>query len=123
MTKPPGDLLTRPARTAAALVGLALLDEARVGCGRLAAPDDAEALHDFRVALRRLRSVLRSFRSELGDAVSRKLQRRLRDVTRATGAAREGEPRPPFVPIVRRPRVSGAPAEPTPLAERARDSA
>src|SRR5205823_14483070 len=42
----------------------------------------------------------------------------------AREAAREGaEPRPPFVPIVRRPRVSGAPAEPTPLAERSRDTA
>jgi CHAD domain-containing protein len=91
MTKPPDDLLARPAPAAAALVGLALLDEARVGCGRLAAPEDAEALHDFRVALRRLRSVLRSFRSELGDAVPKKLQRRLRDVTRATGAARDAE--------------------------------
>src|SRR6059036_3557583 len=49
----PGDLLTRPAPAAAALVGLALLDEAREGCGRLATLDDAEALHDFRVALRR----------------------------------------------------------------------
>ncbi len=91
MPKPAGDLLPRPAPAAAALVGLALLDEARVGCGRLAAPEDTEALHDFRVALRRLRSVLRSFRSELGDAVSKKLQRRLRDVTRATGAARDAE--------------------------------
>src|SRR5256886_4579336 len=45
----------------------------------------------FRVALRRLRSVLRSFRSELGDAVPKKLQRQLRDVTRATGAARDAE--------------------------------
>src|SRR5437879_12220916 len=91
MSKRPGDRLTRPAPAAAALVGLALLDEAREGCGRLATLDDAEALHDFRVALRRLRSVLRSFRSELGDAVSKKLQRRLRDVTRATGAARDAE--------------------------------
>ena len=42
----------------------------------------------------------------------------------AREAAREGgEPRPPFVPIVRRPRSSGAAAEPTPLAERTRDSA
>jgi len=42
----------------------------------------------------------------------------------AREAAREGgEPHPPFVPIVRRPRVSGEPAEPAPLAERARDSA
>src|SRR5439155_122955 len=91
MSKRPGDLLTRPAPAAAALVGLALLDEAREGCGRLATLDDAEALHDFRVALRRLRSVLRSFRSELGDAVPKKLQRQLRDVTRATGAARDAE--------------------------------
>jgi len=91
MSKPPVDLLARPAPAAAALVGLALLDEARVGCGRLAALDDAEALHDFRVALRRVRSALRSFRAELGDAVPKKLQRRLRDVTRATGAARDAE--------------------------------
>jgi len=42
----------------------------------------------------------------------------------AREAAREGgEPHPPFVPIVRRPRSSGEPAEPAPLAERARDSA
>src|SRR5207253_1666114 len=72
-------------------VDRALLDDARVACGRLAALDDVEALHDFRVALRRVRSALRSFRSELGDAVPKKLQRRLRDVTRATGAARDAE--------------------------------
>ena len=42
----------------------------------------------------------------------------------AREAAREGgEPHPPFAPIVRRPRSSGEPAEPAPLAERARDSA
>ncbi|OLC37239.1 MAG: hypothetical protein AUH81_06605 [Candidatus Rokubacteria bacterium 13_1_40CM_4_69_5] len=91
MTRRPTGLLARPAPAAAALVGLTLLDEARAACGRLDAPEDAEALHDFRVALRRLRTVLRSFRPELGDAVAKKLQRRLRDVTRATSAGRDAE--------------------------------
>src|SRR5205809_1328586 len=91
VTKRPGGLLARPAPAAAALVGLTLLDEARAACGRLDAPDDAEALHDFRVASRRLRTLLRSFRRELGRAVAKKLQRRLRDVTRATSAGRDAE--------------------------------
>src|SRR5207245_9246969 len=69
---PPAGLLARPAPAAAALVGLTLLDEARAACGRLDAPDDSEALHDFRVALRRLRTLLRSFRPELGRAVAKK---------------------------------------------------
>ena len=88
---PPAGLLARPAPAAAALVGLTLLDEARAACGRLDAPDDSEALHDFRVALRRLRTLLRSFRPELGRAVAKKLQRRLRDATRATSAGRDAE--------------------------------
>jgi len=35
--------------------------------------------------------VLRSFRDDLDDIVSKKLQRRLRDLTRATGAGRDAE--------------------------------
>jgi CHAD domain-containing protein len=87
----PEDLLTRPAAAAAALVCLALLDAAHDAVPRLADPSDSEALHDFRVAVRRLRSILRSFRSELDNAVSRKLRNRLRDLTRATTAGREAE--------------------------------
>jgi CHAD domain-containing protein len=83
--------LSRPAATAAAIVGLAHLDEARASAGRLDDPEDAEALHDFRVGLRRLRTLLRGFRPELGDVVSKKLQRRLRDLTRATTAGRDAE--------------------------------
>jgi CHAD domain-containing protein len=89
--KTPADLLARPARTATALIGLALLDGARAALSRLDDPDDAEALHDFRVAVRRLRSTLRGFRPELGDAVPKKLQRRLRDLARATSAGRDAE--------------------------------
>lgn len=91
MTNLPPDLVSRPAANAAALVGLAHLDEARAGASRLDDPEDAEALHDFRVALRRLRTLLRAFRPELGDAVPKRLQRRLRDLTRATTAARDAE--------------------------------
>jgi len=87
----PPDLRARPAGSAAALIGLTLLDGARTALGRLADPDDAEALHDFRVALRRLRSMLRGFRPDLGDAVPKKLQRRLRDLSRTTGAGRDAE--------------------------------
>ncbi|HEY6157851.1 MAG TPA: CHAD domain-containing protein [Gemmatimonadales bacterium] len=91
MPKAPPDLLARPAGNAAALIGLTLLEGARAALGRLADPDDTEALHDFRVALRRLRSTLRGFRPELGDAVPKKLQRRLRDLARTTGAGRDAE--------------------------------
>jgi CHAD domain-containing protein len=89
--KAPADLLTRPAGSAAALIGLGLLDAARAALGRLTDPDDGEALHDFRVALRRLRTTLRGFRPELGDTVPKKLQRRLRDMARATSGGRDAE--------------------------------
>jgi CHAD domain-containing protein len=89
--KLPPDLVSRPAAHAAAVIGLAHLDEARAAVARLADPEDVEALHDFRVGLRRLRTVLRAFRPELGDAVPKRLQRRLRDMTRATTAARDAE--------------------------------
>ena len=85
------DLRARPAPAAVAAVGLTLLDAARAAAGRLDDPDDTEALHDFRVALRRLRTLLRSFRDEVGDVVTRKLQRRVRDVARSTNSARDAE--------------------------------
>ena len=47
------------------------------------------ALHDFRVAVRRLRSWIRAFHPQLSDAVSRKQQRRLSKIADATGATRD----------------------------------
>lgn len=70
---------------------LVQLDAAHAAAQRLADPGDAEALHDFRVALRRLRSTLRAFRSDLDDAVPKKVRNRLRDVTRATAPGRDAE--------------------------------
>jgi len=72
-------------------VALSVLDGARAARERLPDLDDVEALHDFRVALRRLRSVLRAFRPLFGDALSGKLRRRLRDLAAATGEARDAE--------------------------------
>jgi CHAD domain-containing protein len=91
MPEYPADLLTRPAPAGAAAVCLSLLDAAHATGQRLADPADTEALHDFRVAVRRLRSILRSFRAELDTSVSRKLRNRLRDLTRATAPARDAE--------------------------------
>jgi CHAD domain-containing protein len=48
-------------------------------------------LHDFRVALRRLRSCLRAYRPYLRETVPKKLRRRLRRLARATSAARDAE--------------------------------
>jgi CHAD domain-containing protein len=58
---------------------------------RLADDGDSEALHDLRVGLRRLRSVLRAYRDHLEDSVGRKLRRRVKTLAAATGAARDSE--------------------------------
>jgi CHAD domain-containing protein len=93
LPKLPARLLDRPAPEGArriAVLRLRALESARP---RLDDAADAEALHDFRVALRRLRSVLRAYRSVLGDTVSPKTRRLLTELARATGACRDGEVR------------------------------
>lgn len=91
MPEYPADLVTQPAAEAAAFVCLAILEAAHVAGQRLTDRTDSEALHDFRVAIRRLRSTLRSFRSELDDAVPKKLRNRLRDLTQSTARGRDAE--------------------------------
>lgn len=85
-------LLDLPAPVAARRIALGFLQAARRARRRLRMDRDDQALHDFRVALRRLRSTLRAYRPWLDNRlVSRKLHRRLKRVTRATGAARDAE--------------------------------
>lgn len=72
-------------------VALGHLADAATARDRLADATDDEALHDFRVALRRLRSWERAFRPYMKDDVSRKLRRRLRALARDTGASRDLE--------------------------------
>ncbi len=84
-------LLGEPAQRSVRLIALDLLDDVRSARERLDDADDDEALHDFRVALRRLRSWLRAFRACLGDTVKRKVERRLRDLARSTNDSRDLE--------------------------------
>jgi CHAD domain-containing protein len=84
-------MLDRPAAEGASTVARALLADAVArarGARRRGGP---EALHDFRVAVRRLRSYLRAFREVLRPAVRGRDLRRLRRIARATNAARDVE--------------------------------
>ena len=85
------ELLGRPPAEAARLLALRLLDDAAAAHARLADPGDAEALHDFRVAVRRLRSTLRAYRPALEGSLSKRLERALKQLGRATGGGRDAE--------------------------------
>jgi CHAD domain-containing protein len=87
----PPDLLARPVAQGARLVALGFLDDAADAARRLDDPRDAEALHDFRVALRRLRSTLRVYRAALHGSAGHKVRGRLREIARATNAGRDAE--------------------------------
>ena len=89
--KLPEDLLHRTPEEAARRIALALLGQARDAAPRLADPHDTEALHDFRVAIRRLRSTLRAWKPYVADEHAKKQHRRLGDLQRATGAGRDAE--------------------------------
>jgi CHAD domain-containing protein len=58
---------------------------------RLAVGEDPDALHDFRVALRRFRATERAYRPCLGEALPKKLRKRLQELVRSTGPARDSE--------------------------------
>lgn len=90
-------LLPRTPEEGARRLALGFLDEAEAALPRLADPDDSdgsddtEGLHDFRVALRRLRSALRSYRDALSGSVPKKLARRLGKLAGATNPGRDAE--------------------------------
>jgi CHAD domain-containing protein len=75
----------------ARVLALARLADAEEALARLDPPGDAEALHDFRVAVRRLRSTLRLLAPGLKGALTARQLRSLRKVARRTGPAREAE--------------------------------
>lgn len=84
------ELLAQPAARAARLMARRRLDIALAAFARLG-DDDPEALHDLRVALRRLRSWLRAYRSALDDTVTRRTRRAFAKLARATNQARDTE--------------------------------
>jgi CHAD domain-containing protein len=85
------DLLQLTPTAAASRIGLGLLDAAARAHARLPDDTDTEALHDLRVALRRLRSLLRAYQPWVAEVVPRKLAKRLRRLARATNEARDAE--------------------------------
>src|SRR4051794_5127889 len=87
----PPNLLDRSAEESARLLALSYLDQSDRAERRLAHPGDREALHDFRVGLRRLRSTLSAYRVQLADSVTPPVRRRIRDLARATNAGRDTE--------------------------------
>ncbi len=87
----PADALDRPAAETARRIALA---HVRAACSAYQALDDVtspDALHDLRVALRRLRSCNRTFRGQLRDSITKKRRRRLRRLAKATGAGRDAQ--------------------------------
>jgi CHAD domain-containing protein/CYTH domain-containing protein len=87
----PEYLLDLPAEEAARLIALALLDRTAEAARRMLDPTDPTALHDFRVATRRLRSCLQAYRPEIDGSVRGRLRRRLARVARATARSRDAE--------------------------------
>ena len=87
----PDDLLDRPAEEAVRRIALRELERAQTARAALVAGDDPEALHDFRVAVRRLRSLLRAFREEAGEPLGKKLRQRLGAIAADTNPGRDSE--------------------------------
>ena len=87
----PSQLLDQPVERAARLVALDLLEAATKARARLDDPGDAEALHHFRVSLRRLRTWLRGLRPWLEGSVPKKARRRLAKAARRTSDSRDAE--------------------------------
>lgn len=84
-------LLSRPPEEGARLLALSFLDQAAQARPRLSDPADTEALHDFRVGLRRLRSCLRAYGPYLEKSIPRKLAKRLKRLASSTGPGRDTE--------------------------------
>jgi len=76
------------AQEGARRVALGYLDQAVKASERL---DEADALHQFRVGMRRLRSCLRAYDDVLGDELGKKLRKRLKAVAASTNPGRDAE--------------------------------
>lgn len=85
----PGLSLEQTAGEVANILVAAQTEVARTAYAALCAGEDPEALHDLRVALRRMRSLLRAYRGEL--RLRKRRRRELSDLAAATNPARDAE--------------------------------
>ncbi len=83
--------LDLPASIGAAVIALDRLQVLLAARARFGDKANPEAMHDFRVELRRLRTLLRVYRDALGQAASRNYRRCLRRISRATDQSRDLE--------------------------------
>src|SRR5262245_22033311 len=84
-------LLSKSPEETSRYLSLYLLQEAEEALSRLESEEDGEALHDFRVALRRLRSVIRAYKPYLKGSAKKKLRGQLSELADSTNAARDLE--------------------------------
>jgi CHAD domain-containing protein len=91
MARRPSGLLDLPAFEGAVRVARFYLDRTDEAVRRLVKRGDEEALHDFRVSLRRLRSNLQAYAPYLATAVSAKRRRKIGKLAAATGGGRDAE--------------------------------
>ncbi|MFV1957872.1 MAG: CHAD domain-containing protein [Planctomycetota bacterium] len=87
----PPDLPLRTPEEASRRIALEFLAEAHEASLRLDDDRDEEALHDFRVGIRRLRSTVRAWRERLRWTVTKKQRRALKALQAATGGGRDAE--------------------------------
>lgn len=84
-------ILDDTAARSARVVALALMEDLAHERERLGVERDSETLHDFRVALRRLRSWLRALEPSLAGSLPNACIRRLRRMARESNAGRDAE--------------------------------
>jgi CHAD domain-containing protein/CYTH domain-containing protein len=84
-------ILDDTAARSARLVALSLMEDLARERERLSVEKDSETLHDFRVALRRLRSWLRALEPSLEGSLPNAALRRLRRMARESNAGRDAE--------------------------------
>jgi CHAD domain-containing protein len=91
MTPLPPEILAWPATRSVRMIAQGYLDAAAEAARRLDESNDGEALHDFRVALRRLRTTLRAYRGELRQSLRPRVYRRLGDIADETNRVRDAD--------------------------------
>jgi len=87
----PADILVRLPEEGARRLALEFLAEAAQAAARLRKGSDPQALHDFRVGVRRLRSTLAAWKEVLKGSARKKHRRILRALAARTGAGRDLE--------------------------------
>jgi len=102
MAKRHPHLLDQSTVQAVRRIAAGYLKDAASALTRIRDPKDHDALHNFRVAVRHLRSLLRAYRPWLGSVGGRKVRRRLRKLTRLTGAGRDAEVQIEWLELQRR---------------------